>query len=273
MAREDSVEGSRGNFVLLFLGGYLLAIAYGVSFLIPFMVGERGGDEDFAGAIISTATLGTLAFVTFSGHCADLLGLSKSVALAAFFLTLSMLGFVLSDGLGFDLLLYGFLLGVGWGVFYVLMPIVLAVIVKPEQRVRFFALLSGSLMAGIGTGPLVGRLVSFWLLPIESAFLVACLCSLMGGVLCFCAERNLRKNKDLVPQIARMSARAVGRIVRSPAVFPIVMAGLGGCIFESFQLSNGLCATFGFDYAYVFCRQSSSPPLSPTMKGMRKLTP
>ena len=197
-----------------------------------FMVGERGGDEDFAGAIISTATLGTLAFVTFSGHCADLLGLSKSVALAAFFLTLSMLGFVLSDGLGFDLLLYGFLLGVGWGVFYVLMPIVLAVIVKPEQRVRFFALLSGSLMAGIGTGPLVGRLVSFWLLPIESAFLVACLCSLMGGVLCFCAERNLRKNKDLVPQVARMSARAVGRIVRSPAVFPIVMAGLGGGVFS-----------------------------------------
>ena len=253
MAREDSVEGSRGNFVLLFLGGYLLAIAYGVSFLIPFMVGERGGDEDFAGAIISTATLGTLAFVTFSGHCADLLGLSKSVALAAFFLTLSMLGFVLSDGLGFDLLLYGFLLGVGWGVFYVLMPIVLAVIVKPEQRVRFFALLSGSLMAGIGTGPLVGRLVSFWLLPIESAFLVACLCSLMGGVLCFCAERNLRKNKDIVPQIARMSARAVGRIVRSPAVFPIVMAGLGGCIFGSLSSFQTVYAqTFGFDYALFF---------------------
>ena len=188
MKREFSVASSRGDFMRLFLGGYLLAIAYGVSLLIPLLVEGRGGDEAFAGVIISMATLGTLLFVTFSGHLADLLGLSKSVALSAFLLVCSMAGFSLSRGLGFDLLLYGFLLGVGWGVFYVLIPIVLAVIVKPEGRVRFFALLSGSLMAGIGSGPLIGRLLSapvnlsrvrFWWRvgqPVESAFLVAGLC-------------------------------------------------------------------------------------------------
>ena len=228
MKREVSVASSRGDFMRLFLGGYLLAIAYGVSLLIPLLVEGRGGDEALAGVIISMATLGTLLFVTFSGHLADLLGLSKSVALSAFLLVCSMAGFSLSRGLGFDLLLYGFLLGVGWGVFYVLIPIVLAVIVKPEGRVRFFALLSGSLMAGIGSGPLIGRLLISLHLPVESAFLVAGLCSFTGGFLCFRADRNLRKNRDAVPQATRISARTVRGVMRSPAVFPIVMAGLGG---------------------------------------------
>lgn len=257
MNKRASVARSRGNFLLLFLGGYLLAIAYGVSFLIPMLVADRGGDEAFAGAIISMATIGTLTFVTFSGHLADRLGLSRSVAFSAFFLTLSMAGFFVNGALalplGVDLLVSGFLLGVGWGVFYVLIPLVVAVLVKPTQRIRFFALLSGSLMAGIGTGPLVGRVLNLLSLPIESAFLVACLCSLMGGVICFCAERNLRRGRNVVPQVTRISMRSVGRVFRSTALYPIVMVGLGGCIFGSLSSFQTVYAeSFGFDYSLYF---------------------
>ncbi len=251
--REGSVEVSRRDFVLLCLGGYLLAIAYGATFLIPLMVGGRGGDEAFAGAIISTAAVSTLLCVTFSGHLADLLGLGKSVALAALFLTSSTLGFFLSSNLGFDLLLYGFLLGVGWGIFYALMPIVVAFVIEPARRIHFMALMSGCMMAGIGTGPLVGRLVSFLLLPIESAFLVAGVCSVTGGVLCFCADRRFRKGRNVIPQVKRISARAFRKVACSNAVFPIVMVGLGGCIFGSLSsFQTTYAQTFGFDYALFF---------------------
>ena len=253
ITREGSVASSRGNFALLSLGGYLLAISYGVTFLIPLLVEGRGGDESLAGAIISMATLGTLLFVTFSGHLADLLGLSKSVALSAFFLALSMLGFFLSSSLGFDLLLYGFLLGVGWGIFYALMPIVVAFVIEPARRIHFMALMSGCMMAGIGTGPLVGRLAGFLLLPVESAFLVAGVCSLTGGVLCFCADRRFRKGNNVIPQVKRISARAFRKIACSNAVFPIVMVGLGGCIFGSLSsFQTTYAQTFGFDYALFF---------------------
>ena len=250
---RDSIEVSRGNFILLCFGGYLLSITYGVTFLIPLMVGERGGDEAFAGAIIATATISTVSSVVLSGHLADMLGLVRSVVVSAFFLALSMLGFFFSRGLGYDLLVYGFLLGVGWGIVYVLAPIVVAAIVKPARRIHFMALLSGCMMAGIGTGPLVGRLVSFFNLPIESAFLAAAAFGLTGSTLCFCLDRQLRKNRNIVPQVTRLSTRTFVRVVRSNSIFPIIMVGLGGCIFgglSSFQTTYA--QTFGFDYALYF---------------------
>ncbi len=253
MAREDSVEISRDNFIVLCLGGYLLSLAYGVTFLIPLMVGTRGGDEAFAGAIISTATVSTVSSIVFSGHLSDVLGLTKSIVMSAFLLALSMLGFFMSRDLGYDLLLYGFLLGVGWGIFYALMPIVVAVVIKPARRIHFMALLSGCMMAGIGTGPIVGWFVSFLLLPIESAFMVAGICSLTGGALCFYLDHRFRKNNNVIHQVRRISLGAVRRIFFSNAIFPIVMVGLGGGIFGSLSsFQTTYAQTFGFDYVLFF---------------------
>ena len=40
---RKKVDG--GEFAALCIGGLLLSIAYGVTFLIPVLVGQRGGDE------------------------------------------------------------------------------------------------------------------------------------------------------------------------------------------------------------------------------------
>ena len=53
----------RGTFALLCLGGYLLSIAYGVTFLIPLLVAGRGGDTSVAGMVISSATVTTVLLV------------------------------------------------------------------------------------------------------------------------------------------------------------------------------------------------------------------
>ncbi len=262
---HSGADASKPKFIFLCLGGYLFSIAYGVTFLIPLMVIERGGDEAFAGVIISTATIGTVSLVILSGHIADRFGTARSAAISGLLLALSMLGFFLSQSLshglidnpnnrlGYDLLLYALLLGMGWGVFYTLAPILVSAIIPSERRMRFFALLSGSMMSGIGTGPLIGRLTTYLDLPIETAFSVACVCSLVGSGIYFYLDNNFRRNNGLPPHISRISLRYIYRIFHSNAIFPISMVGLGACIFgglSSFQTTYA--ETFGFDYSLFF---------------------
>ncbi len=251
------IVSSSTNFIFLCLGGYFFSIAYGVTFLIPLMILERGGDEAFAGAIISTATISTVLLVVLSGHIADRFGLARSAGISGFFLSLSMLGFFVSQSLGiylgYDLLLYALLLGMGWGVFYTLAPILVSLIIGSRSRMRYFALLSGSMMSGIGTGPLIGRLTTYLGFPIESAFLLAGVCSVMGSGIYFYLDSIFRGSYELAPSISRISLRYISRIFYSNSIYPIIMVGLGACIFgglSSFQTTYA--ELFGFDYSLFF---------------------
>ena len=257
ISEQKVADSSPSYFTLLCLGGYLFAIAYGVTFLIPLMVSQRGGDEAFAGAIISTATISTVLLVILSGHIADRLGLARSAGISGFLLSLSMLGFYLSqtfgDALGYDLLLYALLLGMGWGVFYTLAPILISAIIEPRRRMRHFALLSGSMVSGIGTGPLLGRLMTYLEFPIASAFLLAGICSVFGSMIYFYLDSVFKRSFSLEPSISRISWSYISKIFSSNAIFSICMVGLGACIFgglSSFQTTYA--ELFGFDYSLFF---------------------
>lgn len=136
---------SKRLFSVFCFGGYCLSVAYGTTFLLALLVSSRGGNEANAGLIISTAIVSTIATVVLSGHLSDAIGAPRAVGWAGIVLAISCLGFALIPGLGVGMLACGFLLGCGWGVFYTLGPIIVARIIEPERRIRFFALLSGSI--------------------------------------------------------------------------------------------------------------------------------
>jgi MFS family permease len=137
------------------------------------------------------------------------------------------------------MMLFGLVLGIGWGVFYTLGPIIVAMIVEPAQRARYFALLSGSMMSGIGSAPLLGRLASQLGLPVTSAFFIAALASLAGVLLFWRLSARLEQLPDRSGAVAsKLSLAGAAAVLRSRAVFAIVMVGLGGAIFgglSSFQ--------------------------------------
>ena len=242
-----------GEFAILCLGGYLLSIAYGVTFLIPMLVGQRGGDEAMGGLIISAATISTVILVILSGHISDMLGPARAVAVSALFLAASGLGFALAPSAGAGLILMGFTLGIGWGALYTLGPILVAAIIEPARRGKFFALLSGSMMSGIGTGPIIGRIATGMSLPVESAFVVAAVASLIGGALYLWLHQRLIGTGKMAPQVSRISLGSMREVAGSRAIYSIAMVGIGGAIFgglSSFQTSYA--AHYGFDYSLFF---------------------
>ncbi|RUM25122.1 MFS transporter [Rhizobium vallis] len=258
---EQRVDG--GEFAVLCIGGFLLSIAYGVTFLIPVLVGQRGGDEALAGLIISAATVSTVILVILSGHIADAIGSARAVAVSGLFLAASGLGFATVPSAGLSLMTVGFILGIGWGMFYALGPLLVAAIIEPEHRIRFFALLSGSMMSGIGAGPIIGRIAAAWSMPIETAFLFAFLSSLAGGGLYFLLHIKLTNAGKIVPHVNKISFGMARQVIASRAMYSIVMVGIGGAMFgglSSFQTSYA--KAHGFDYSLFFIGFMSAAILS-----------
>lgn len=255
-----------GLFGTFCLSSYLLSLSYGTTFLLARMLSAHGGSESDAGSVISVAMLSTFIAVIFSGHLTDLMGAPRAIAAGALFLAGACLGFALAPGVGTSLLLFGLLLGFGWGVFYTLGPIIVAMIIAPARRVKYFALLSGSMMTGIGTGPLVGRLAEALGYPMQTAFIVAALASLLGGGLFLLMDRRIREQQaNLGPVVVcKITPRAARSVLGSRAVFAIVMVGLGGAIFgglSSFQTSYATLRKLdyslffiGFMSAAICCR-------------------
>ncbi|VVQ15595.1 MFS transporter [Pseudomonas fluorescens] len=238
-------------FGLFCLASYLLSLSYGSTFLLSLLIGSRGGNEHDAGSGISAAMLSTFVAVLMSGHLSDWLGAARSIALFGLLLVVASLGFALTPGFGHLLLFFGLLLGLGWGVFYTLGPIIVASLVTPAQRAKYFALLSGSMMTGIGSGPLLGRAASAMGLPVTSAFYLAALASLVGVLLFWQIGARLKSTQ--VTSAARITWRATTQVLGSRALFPIIMVGLGGCVFgglSSFQTSYA--AARALDYSLFF---------------------
>lgn len=242
-------------FGLFCLASYLLSLSYGSTFLLSLLISSRGGNEHDAGSVISAAMLSTFAAVILSGHLSDRLGAARSIAVFGGLLVLASLGFALTPGFGNTLLFFGLTLGLGWGVFYTLGPIIVAMLVAPAQRARYFALLSGSMMTGIGSGPLLGRAASALGYPVTSAFYLAALASLIGAALFWRLGVALKQHPNQLgtAAVSRISWASAARVMSSKALFPIVMVGLGGCVFgglSSFQTSYA--ASRSLDYSLFF---------------------
>lgn len=236
-------------FALFCLASFLLSLSYGSTFLLSLLIHARGGDEHDAGSVISTAMLSTFVAVMISGHLSDAWGAARTIAAMGLLLVLACLGFALMPGFGQGLRVFGLALGLGWGVFYTLGPIIVAMLVAPQQRAKYFALLSGSMMSGIGAGPLLGRAASALGLPLTTAFYIAALASLVGVLVFWRLSRHLKREAA----VAKISWAATRQVLSSKAAFAIIMVGLGGCVFgglSSFQTSYA--AAHGLDYSLFF---------------------
>ena len=239
------------TFALFCLASFLLSLSYGSTFLLSLLIHSRGGNEHDAGSIIATAMLSTFVAVVVSGHLADALGAARAIAGTGVMLVVACLGFALSPGFGQGLMLFGLSLGLGWGVFYTLGPIIVTLLVQPQQRAKYFALLSGSMLSGIGSGPLLGRAATALGLPLTTAFYIAGLASLAGVVMFWRMGAQFKQHTN-VPA-SKITWTASRRVLTSKAAFAILMVGLGGCVFgglSSFQTSYALAHQL--DYSLFF---------------------
>lgn len=234
------------------IASLLLSVSYGSTFLLTLLITSFGGDERYAGQVISVAMISTIAAVLGSGHLTDKWGPARCISLGAGFLAAASMGFAIADSLGPWLMTCALLLGLGWGIFYTLGPIMVAGMIEPARRSHSFALLSGSMLTGIGTGPLAGKLATYFGLPIQTAFFCAAAMAIAGG-LYFWQTGRMAHAHGASTDRAQISMASALKVLTSRAAFSILMVGLGGAIFGglgSFQTSYA--SSLGLDYSVFF---------------------
>ncbi|MFK0094306.1 MFS transporter [Pseudomonas sp. NPDC090592] len=239
------------QFTVFCIACFLLSISYGTTFLLLVRVEALGGGERDAGQVFAVAMLSTLLSVVGSGHLLQRLGAARSIAVGGLCLVVASLGFALVSSVGGALLACGLMLGVGWGLFYTVGPIMVAQMVEPSRRTHSFALLSGSMLTGIGTGPLLGKLATWVALPSALAFWVA------AGAATLAAAYFARLGSTIAgrPPTEKVQVGMTSslEVLGSRSGLSILMVGLGGAIFGtmgSFQTSYA--ARLGLDYSIFF---------------------
>ena len=168
---------------LYFLATFLQAGTFGLTFLLPPLFDAFGADEKDVGAVLMSTTVSTLVTVLYLGHITSFLGRMNTIGLASALIAASLFLFGQASVYGPLLFFAGMLLGVGWGLFYVLTPVVLTEITEQADRVRVFTLLSVFIMAGFGLSPVLGAYLVKAGFGIDLTFTVTAVLCLLSGTI------------------------------------------------------------------------------------------
>jgi MFS family permease len=253
MSAELAEKLPAGGLVALLTASTFLAAAYGATALLPLHVSAIGGNAATVGAIISSATVFIMLFAVLSGHLTDKVGRLNSILMGGLSLAAGVGIIGVSTAIGWQLNLAGVLLGTGWSLFYVLIPIYVVSFLRPGSRIRYLTLVSGFQMLGIGATPVAGRLTQMLAIPVSAVFQALAVVSLLACALLAWMGRSLQDLPKSERSQARLQWTAIRRVFQGVARYPVIMIGLGACLFSTlsaFQIS--LAQEWKKDYSLFF---------------------
>ncbi|MEP2639796.1 MFS transporter [Roseobacter sp.] len=238
------------RFIQVFMPAcFLQSATYGLTFLLPDLVASIGGTTGDVGAVLGGSALVTLVVVLFLGALTKRAGFMLPLAGSGVVCAASLALFATASSVGAQIYIAGALLGLGWGVFYVLGPITLAQVLTSDRRVVYFTWMSTFVIAGIGVGPVIGYVIgvpqAFWFVAVSCLVCAAIFAALRPSM------AGLRVTKADVE--SDLSLRTGLQVLRSPAWRPIVMVGLGGAVFAAISNFQTVYADAnGQSYALFF---------------------
>ncbi|MEQ8966157.1 MAG: MFS transporter [Azospirillaceae bacterium] len=224
------------------LASVALAAAYGATFLLADAFAARGLPVSVAGSVISVGTVTTIVAALLAGRLAERIGLIEAILAAAVAMGLAMACFAAAGWGTGAAHAGGLFLGIGWSVFYILAPIQVIACVRAEARLKYLTLLSGSQMLGIGLAAPAGRWLAGGLGSFPAAF-AAFAAGCAGAVALLAVARRLLRD---VPQMAqpsyRLTAAGIAGVMRGRTAFPVIMIGLGACVFAGLSTFQSVYA-------------------------------
>ncbi|SFB70354.1 Predicted arabinose efflux permease, MFS family [Bosea sp. CRIB-10] len=242
---------------LLFLGALLTATGYGATFLLTEHFRNLGGSEIETGRVLAGAMVGTFVGVPLIGWVGARFGGARLAAIGS---VLVAAGYLLLAGitsLSSAIVIAGFMVGCGWGMFYLAAPIAVSERVSDLDRGFWFTRFGAFQMAGIGGGPALALLfVNMFGLSTTSLFRLLALA-------CLCAAACLWAFELTTPRPARTLAagtraskdwvRSIIPLAGTRAIYPILMVGTGACVFTGMlTFQSSLVRDSGLDASLYF---------------------
>lgn len=226
------------GIALLFVGALLTAAGYGATFLLTEHFRALGGSEIEVGQVLGGAVVGTLIGVPVVGWLGERFGGARLACQGSLLLALGYFMLASLTSLSWPIVVAGVLIGLGWGTFYLAAPMAVSERVTDADRGFWFTRFGAFQMAGIGGGPMLALLLADrFQVPAASIFrFVAMGCCLAAACL-WTFESVLSRHGPTAGQArggTQQSANwilSLGPIARTRARYPILMVGLGACVF------------------------------------------
>ena len=227
---------------LLFVATLFTSMGYGATFLLTEHFRALGGSEIETGTTLGGAMLGTLVGVPLVGWFAWRLGAGRMAALGAVLVACGYLGLASLSALTPLIGVAGFFIGLGWGIFYLAAPMALSMRVADQERGFWFTRFGAFQMGGIGLSPIVASaLINQVGLPTGQAFfIVTSICVLAALMLAIFEAIAVRPAAAAIKAAGNAWVRTLPVLLRTRAMYPILMVGLGACVFSgmlTFQTS------------------------------------
>lgn len=241
-----------------------ISTAYGMVLLLPLYVQELGGNEANFGVILSSAMIPAVLCIGLLIRYPERLRPHAVVALAVAVYALGAAGAALVNGTWMPLVGIGVLLGTAWAVVYTATPMVMSEMVTDAGRATYFGYLTGTQQVGIGAGPVLARFMVETDLGFRGTFaaagvvcLVAVALTVAVGLLTPDARIQRRSEPAAATggseEVSVSFGEAIGRIMRSEAVFPLVMILLFACLFTSLtQFQTTFASARNLDYSVFY---------------------
>lgn len=244
----------KSHAYLLFAGTLLTALGYGATFLLTEHFRALGGSEIDTGTTLVGAMTGTLIGVALVGWFADRIGAARMAAAGAVSVAGGYLWLAWLTALMPATTAAGFFIGLGWGTFYLAAPMALSARVGDRERGFWFLRFGAFQMAGIGLSPILATaLIDRLGFTTGQAFAIVAAACLLAALLLVAFEAVSPQPRDAAASGAGRWVRALPPLARTPALYPILMVGLGACVFtglQTFQTSlvrgTGLAASTYF---------------------------
>ena len=229
--------------------------AYGLTFMMPRLFDSFGASEKVVGTMLMVTTVVTVITVYFSGHLSDLFGRLRTLGTACLAIAASLYLYGTIAAVGPWMVLASVLLGFGWGLTYSLGPIVLTRLVRPNERVQFFTLLSVFIMAGFGLSPVFASMLEAAGFSIRGAFLATAVMCIVSAILFFLLSEPIKVHAlNPAPEASsRITIASLVAVLKSRAVTPVVMVCLGASVFAGLNNFQTVFADDrGLNYANFF---------------------
>ena len=242
-------------FLLLFVSTLVTAAGYGATFLLTDLFQAIGGSELQTGWALAGATVGTFAGVPVVGWLSQRFGAACLAALGGVSIAAGLFGVSLVSTFGPAIPAFGFLVGLGWGAFYLATPLALSGMVSDKERGFWFTWLGAFQMAGIGGGPIATSFLIDGLgLTVAHAFRIVAGACLLAAVLVavFHLVAGAQATAGM-PDRRGAWVRTIMPLSRSLSIYPIIMVMLGACVFGSvLTFQTSIAAAAGLNRSLFF---------------------
>jgi MFS family permease len=218
---------------LFFTAVFSQSGAYGLTFMLPRLFDSFGADEKVVGTMLLLTTITTVITVYFLGHLSNLLGRLRTLGVACLAIAVSLFLFGSLNAVSVALIYASVLFGFGWALTYSLSPIVLTRLVKPAERVQFFALLSIFVMAGFGLAPVLAYILETWGFSVRIPFFVTSVLCLISSGLFFVLNTPIKIHAfNPAPEASsRMTVASISEVLKSRALLPVIMVFIGASVY------------------------------------------